>query len=371
MGTTNATPDPSTHATLSDLLDPADLAQAITDGYVRERVHPDDPDLRILNYTPKTQAERIWTPTTRTCRGLIVHGDQIAARPWAKFFNYGEHEDGTLDLGAPVEVTDKLDGSLGILYTAPGGRLAIATRGSFTSEQALHATELLRTRYADWEPADRGSTYLFEIVYPENRIVVDYGQADDLVLLGKVTRAGQALGPGSANWPGPRTQVFPARTLADALALEPRPNAEGLVIRYPDTGVIVKVKQDDYVALHRLVTGLSERTVWEHLAANDGAYTGLLEQVPDEFHDWVTRHAEALLDQHAVVFGRAQAAHEEILTTLGDGFERREYAQLAATRPERPWLFMLLDGRDPSPAIWRTLRPVGHRTMLNTSEETA
>lgn len=57
-------------------------------------------------------------PTTRTCRGLIVHSTtgRVLARPWAKFVNHGRPEAETLDLAAPVEVTDKLDGSLGILY---------------------------------------------------------------------------------------------------------------------------------------------------------------------------------------------------------------------------------------------------------------
>jgi hypothetical protein len=56
-----------------------------------------------------------------------------------------------MDLAARCVVTDKLDGSLGILYPTPDGH-AIATRGAFVSEQALHATELWLDRYAGWLP---------------------------------------------------------------------------------------------------------------------------------------------------------------------------------------------------------------------------
>ena len=76
-----------------------------------------------------------------------------------------------VDLEAAVEVTDKHDGSLGILYPAPDGRNAVATRGAFESAQALHASELYRREYERaWRP-ESGWTYLWEIVYPANRIV--------------------------------------------------------------------------------------------------------------------------------------------------------------------------------------------------------
>lgn len=364
--------------TLSDVVDPATARDLIEAGYVRERIHPDDPDLRILNYTEKTQYERAWSPTTQACRGLILRDNDVVARPWSKFFNYGEHPDGSLDMGAPVEITDKLDGSLGILYQGPDG-WAIATRGSFASEQAIHATAVLRDRYLpgrDWQPAP-GWTYLFEIIYPTNRIVVNYGTTDDLMLLGAVhTDTGRAVGPDELlEWPGPLTQTFPAATLADALALTPRPNAEGVVARFIDTGLMVKVKQDDYVRLHRIVTGLNERAVWEHLAEHGGTIHGLLAVVPDEFHGWVQEKASNLAHEHAFIQHAALDAHDRILADLsGAHMTRKDYAlTVRAQAPDlAPYLFQLLDGKDPSPAIWKSLRPVGQTaSLLNHGEDVA
>ena len=172
---------------LADLLDVDLLARHVRDGYVSVRDHPEAP-LQILNYTAAAQYDRAWDDVTRQCRGLIVHTgwDDVVARPWPKFHNYGEHEEGTLDLDALVEVTDKLDGSLGILYPAAKGQWAIATRGSFESEQAIRGTRMWRDNYSHMRP-EPGWTFLFEIIYPENRIVVDYAGAEDLVLLGAVT----------------------------------------------------------------------------------------------------------------------------------------------------------------------------------------
>ncbi|MGH1563071.1 RNA ligase [Mumia sp. DW29H23] len=359
--------------TLDQILDVADLSVAIKDGYVREREHPDDPDLVILNYAEKAQYERVWTPVTRACRGLIVRKSTgvVLARPWEKFFNYGEHPVDALDLDASAEVTDKMDGSLGILYPAPDG-WAIATRGSFTSEQAVHATALLRREYLEhWSPLP-GLTYLFEIVYPSNRIVLDYAGLDDLVLLGtRHISTGYTFGPTSFPWDGPRTTTYPESTLREALARAPRSNAEGLVVRRRIAGLMVKIKQDDYVRLHKLVTGLSERAVWEHLAAHGGSYDALLASVPDEFHGWVRDHAEALIDRHEDIVGRAHAEHHHLLEWLGDDFERKQYALACADNPLKGLMFHLLDGRDITPVVWKQIRPVGANPMRHISEDVA
>lgn len=203
---------------LDDLFPPADLKQAIDDGYVRVQHHPELP-LRILNYSEKVQWEKAWTSVTLTCRGLIVDDEgNIVARPFGKFFNYSEHPEGSLDLGAYAVVTDKQDGSLGILYPTPDGH-AIATRGSFTSDQALHATKIWQERYADKVTVYPDTTYLFEIVFPENRIVCDYGDLDDLVLLGGVDIvSGIPIRTSLIRYPGPRTTTFGYTTLAEALA---------------------------------------------------------------------------------------------------------------------------------------------------------
>lgn len=359
-----------TEVKLGDLLDEQELAKAIEDGFVRRQVHPVLP-LVIFNYTERCQYERAWTDITRTCRGLIVRDgtNEVVARPWAKFFNYGEHPEGSLDLSAPAEVTDKMDGSLGIMYWAGGG-WAIATRGSFASDQAVHATALLRDRYPDFVPPD-GMTVLFEIVFPANRIVVDYGGMDDLVLLGAVDIAtGEAVGPDWVSlWPGPLTETMSAATLAEALALMPRPGREGVVVRMPGS-VMIKLKQDEYVALHRLITGMNARVVWERIGEGETA-DQICAAIPEEFWPWVREVGSELIREKNRVIDEAAAGHDRILAALPEGWGRKEYAAAAVQSPLRAWLFNLLDGRDPSAGIWRTLKPSGERTLVAYSEDTA
>jgi RNA ligase len=203
---------------LTDILDTAALAAAVSAGNVRLQRHPQRPYV-IYNYTEACQYAGAWTRVTLACRGLIVDEStgRVLARPWPKFFNHNEPHAPALAADAPVVVTDKADGSLGVLYR-DGDEVAVATRGSFASEQALHATRVLRERYPDFVPP-AGLTVLVEIIYPGNRIVLDYGGLDDLVLLGAVeTATGRTFGPAAApRWPGrwwraSRTRRSPRRS---------------------------------------------------------------------------------------------------------------------------------------------------------------
>lgn len=345
--------------TLVDLFDPALLEQMIEQGYIRRQVHQTLP-LAILNYSELAQFERVWNPVTRQCRGLIyeVPTGRILARPFPKFFNHGEPGAPIdWDLDEQVVVTDKLDGSLGILYDDGDGG-AIATRGSFTSDQAIHATALWKRRYAGRNPVPCFHTLLFEVIFPENRIVVDYRGLDDLVLLGGVELAtGRTTGPWSwTEWTGRMVSIFPYATLAEALAAEPREGKEGLVVHFVGSDQRVKLKQADYVALHRIVTGLSTRTVWEHLAAGK-PLTDLIEPLPDEFHAWVREVGADLTREVARIEDEVCGTHREILDLLPAEWTRKDYALIAKEQLHAAALFRHLDGRDFRDYAWKLVKP--------------
>lgn len=360
---------------LADIMDTGLLAQMMQEGYIRSQVHPDDPDLRILNYTEKAQFDRVWNDATRQCRGLIVRDlmtvgmhTTVVARPFPKFFNYGENGVDDYDFYALAEVTDKKDGSLGILYNGPDGP-AIATRGSFASDQALHATEVYRERYeGTWMPRD-GETYLFEIVFPANRIVLDYGQMDDLVLIGSVrVFTGGMESPKelakATGWPGPVTEVFPQVTLFDALKRGPREGAEGLVVRFIQSREMVKLKQEDYVLLHRIIFGLNERAVWQRLFDGEEA-EDINEGLPEEFHPWVDKVAKRIKTEAMDIVDSACDDFAAILKIvdapaydLMDGRARKKrFASRAIHSDNRGLLFLLYDDKSLHEAVYKMIRP--------------
>lgn len=337
-----------------------DLEQAIQDGWVRVQTNEDN-TLSIYNYTEGAQYKRYWNDVTLNCRGLILDNYmEIVARPWKKFFNYGERPL-LFSTDDPVEVTDKKDGSLGILYRHPmTGDYRIATRGSFLSDQALHGTDIFSNKYSHIVTPCDGVTFLFEIVYPSNRIVLDYDGMDDLILLGAVqNQYGWYYGPNEAagmlNWPGPVTEVFEYRTTNDCFKVH-RPNAEGLVIRAGSE--MVKLKQEDYVALHKLVTGLNERAVWERLRAGE-TRDSICASLLDEFHGFVDVVANDLEAKFQKIYYDSHYEYCMIKNRLGYRPSRKDFA-LEALKYEYPsLLFNYLDNRSVREVIWDMLRPKG------------
>ena len=112
---------------------------------------------------------------------LLPAEKKVIATPFPKFFNYGEVEiwDSEQHDG-DILALEKLDGSLGIVYHH-SGEWHCATRGAFDSEQAMWAKTWLNNNI-DTNALEKDHTYLFEIIYPENRIVVSYDY-EGMVLL--------------------------------------------------------------------------------------------------------------------------------------------------------------------------------------------
>lgn len=343
-----------------DLFGYREYMQMLDQGYVRENFHP-TLDLRIINYTEKAQFDNEWNKVTAQCRGLIVNSKgTVIARPFDKFLNYGQRDADKLLMDERVIATDKMDGSLGILWSYEGEQ-GIATRGSFTSEQAVWATALWKAKYG-FKVAPMW-TYLFEIIYPQNRIVLDYGDMAELVLLGvRDIEEGDVLLPNEVvTWRGPRAQTFPYKTLREALEAPQRPNAEGLVLYFPDLDYRIKLKQEDYVALHKIVTGLTERRIWENMAQGQ-TLMDLCEVIPDEWHDWLKETYKKIYHEFLLIKTVAISDYKSLVRALDrDGeWTRKDFAQLATSGEWGDYpgmMFTLLDGKEIDEAVWKLIKP--------------
>ncbi len=370
------------------------LPAMLAGGFVRAQRHPRLP-LTIYNYTERAVYEREWNAATRSCRGLVVDDDgTVCARPWRKFFNRAEPGAPELGPDEPVVATDKVDGSLGVLYPADGG-WAVATRGSFVSDQARHATALWEREYAPRFTPPTGVTVLVEIVHPANRIVLDYGDRDELVLLGGVEIAtGRTVDV--AGWPGPEAERHPYPTFADALAAPPRPAAEGLVLYVPRLDERIKLKQADYVSLHRLVFGLTTRRVWERLAvaaartetadpreiaralrldpveaaalleSGETWWADVRRTLPEEFAGWLD---ETVADLRARADAVLAAAHDRAAQVAE--LPRRDAAAALADAPDRGLVFAALDGKPLVARAWSAIRPDHERPLRHRGEDVA
>ena len=315
--------------------------------------HP-EASLTIWNYTNKCQFGRDWNGVTTAARGLILDdAGKVVSRSFKKFWNYGERpEDAIPD--CPFKVMDKLDGSLGVLFLV-NGEPAIATRGSFTGEQAVVGTRIFRERYANYKPPE-GFTAVFEIVYPADRKVVDYGNTEDLFHLGLVDNAtGLVQFDLDHNWPGPCVQTLDNHLVPgklERLLEDEVPNCEGYVVRWQN-GFQLKIKLKEYLRVFKIMYQTSTKSIWEVLSAGrDLDY--LLTDAPDEVQPFIKQHGTDLLRQFSEVESQALFMFGNISTIAKN---RKDFATHAMRTGFAPVLFALLDGKNYSKIIWKMLEP--------------
>ncbi len=347
-----------------------EIAPYIERGLISERPHPLHPDVRIYNYTHRCQYEQAWDHITRACRGLVmnVKTGQVLAHPPKKFFNYQEH----LQKGWPIPdetpiITEKLDGSLGILVHVDGVPY-IATRGSFESEQATWGTAWWRAR-TPRVAADNTITHLFEIIAPCSRVVVCYDY-EGLVYLGSRETATGAHLDYREHFSGQGIRVareIPPTDL-ETLAAMDTPNEEGFVCHYPIANERLKLKFGEYVRLHRILTGLNDIAIWEFL--RDGKpLDEILERVPDEFFAWFNGVVDGLREKYNLIHARALKDFEDVQRQVDQvgvttPTERKKQSALLIQQRDNPGvLFAMLAGKPYDHIIWKQLRPKGQSSF--------
>lgn len=356
---------------ISDLLDMDKLDQMIAEKRISKQVHPAIPELVIYNYTNTAQFANKWTNEERICRGLITTtSGEIIARGPSKFFNYSQPGAPEVALEDKVWVSRKEDGSLGIGWYY-NGQYGVATRGSFASEQALHATEML-TRHdkATLKFASiKGCTEIFEIVYPENRIVLDYGGLDKLIRLGHVSNENGLIEvrPVTLMYGEDFSQQH-EMTFAEALALPIPDDEEGYVldVRHTDgVGILghIKLKGDRYKELHGAIFGLSERKIWEAIGRGMDMEK-FVSDLPDELMPWAQGIVNRITNDINVHCAQVILAFTQTILAFGKPLEEVPRGEIA-----RHWttlykditgpLFAILDDKHEATFEWahKQVRP--------------
>ena len=358
-----------------DVVDLDLYTEMIKQKYIKEQVHPKFPELLIANYTDACMWDQVWNSATMQCRGLIWNRDdqEVLARPYRKFFNHDQEQAPKWSLDTKVHVTDKLDGSLGILYKQPDDTYAVATRGSFASDQAMWGTEVYREMFeGEFEPDDN-HTYLFELIYPENRVVVNYDGLQQMVLLGAVDiRTGDsiAIEDIAGSWPGLIVPLFHEEApLEKVLLAPPRDNAEGLVLWNRETDERVKIKYEEYKRLHKYLTNTTVKHVWEILSSGQNA-NEVFAGAPDEFHQWLQQVILEFASEYGRIEFESRNEYESILSTLPEDFTRKDFALAVQGAKYKSLLFKLYDGQSTSDDIWKMLKPHGQtRTVRKVDED--
>lgn len=345
----------------------AGLRAALADGHV---VVQNDGPLSLWTYSRSAVYERIWTPFTQVARGLILNEGEkrIVATPFPKFYNYGERDEPIPDL--PFETFEKLDGSLGVVWR-DGEAWRVSTKGSFNSDQAKWA----QARVDDvaylldaLEHLDGPfPTYLVEIIYPENRIVIPY-DFDGLVLLSVYANDGAEFSYGEVGavarflgWRIAKRYNYEHISELLAIATDLPATEEGFVLRFSN-GHRLKIKGDQYRRIHAMVSRVTPLAIWEMVQAGDDL-AAMRKEIPEEFWSDFDTIVE-LLNERIGKITESVAALSEKLAHLSD----KEVGLMLAEIPDgvRSFIFpyrnygSLTSGKTRQ-SLFRAIRPTGNQ----------
>ena len=366
---------------LNELIDQTRLDQLIKDKYVSCRPHPTLP-LYILNYTPAAQSLSAleWDHTLSYCRGLVYEGTtyEVIDIPFKKFWNYGDGiRTGLLPEGLP-RIFEKVDGSYLNLFFYKG-EVVVSTRGSFESDQAKWAQKWVNERvsFIQIDGFDEEFNYIFEVVIPEDRKVVDY-DFSGLVFLGYVRlQDGCEFAPTDKIRWLKDYRVAKELEYSDLAELQSRDleNQEGYVAVWynKDSTFRVKLKFETYKLLHRMYFQTTSESIWEWCLLGYGAdkISEQLKGADINLINWALTLSTKLYEDYdnlkheSSLYFRACIEKTNWSCDLeSPEKERRKAFAMYATKYKHPaLLFLMYDGRvgQYDEAIWKIIKPENTR----------
>jgi RNA ligase len=350
----------------------AELDRLVKDGYIYESKKG---TLSLFNYSDKCTFEKTWNPATRLARGLIIDRETntIICWPMSKFFNYLENPNDTIP-NEGFQVQEKVDGSCIFLWMYQGEWFC-STRGSFNSDQAIWAQKYIDSilhqlnLYAD-------TTYIFEAVYPGNKIVVNYDGYAGLYALTayqngiEVSKQFLCEAFDSVNHETADDTIrYPLiysydniESLVELCKTIPK-DEEGFVVRW-NNGFRLKFKGAEYLRVHKLISHVTPLGIWELLVNNDNI-DAVKQQLPEEFWTDFDGIAEKLKSkfQHIKSHNILWVLAEEKMNNL----DRKTFAKQAIESAKKDsllntaLLFKIYDDKELDDMIWKMIRPTGNK----------
>lgn len=329
-------------------------------------------DLKIYTYTSRVEYKNLWCDVTLNSRGHIFNvktGERVAC-PFSKFFNVNQRQIQP-DLWQPCQVVEKLDGWLATLYRH-NGQFKIATRGSFKSVGAVVGSAWLNMEFKDGISRQKllkqlpdEVTLCFEIISPDTKIIVNYDDVTNLVLLAAFNRHTGEEYPWEqvCEWAKVFSfdlpKIYKGWTAFNAIELAKTLDPsiqEGFVLRFED-GQRLKVKGKQYVELASVLKQLTPLSLWKTMQNG---------KVNDAF---LTIFQKPWLDEAIKITHSLECSYKKVKTLIENDYrsvrcnventhDKKEFA-IAVKRYSKypPACFMLYNDQNVDRFITKHIRP--------------
>jgi len=225
-----------------------------------------------------------WNKHNLYLRSMIVRGSdyEVLSSGWPKFFNYGEKPDAYPDPDSfqDWKIQTKIDGSLCIVDYV-NGQFSMRTRGtpSYKTQANANDFEQLLVKYPkvlECLKREPNFSLLFEIVTPNNLIVIPYPEID-FIFLGMVDKNDCSV-MDFANYQQygwmmevKMPDIHSFKTLSEMVEIVKEwKGTEGVVLSYNDNKNRVKIKAEDYLIKHRLKSELSSESRFIEFYVQEG-----------------------------------------------------------------------------------------------------
>jgi len=251
----------------------------------------------------------------KECRSVVidVENEDIILSPFKKFKNLDEGEENKLEIiidkinnAKSIEITDKLDGSMqsARLYNNKiimSGSQAIDLNNSWRLQDGYNML-INQLNYINMIKENSDYTFIFEYITLKDAHVVNYNKDDDgLYLLGlRNVYTGEQLSYRQVKEYADKyqvrmTQIFD-KTFDEVMEDTKKYKShekEGYVLNID--GHFVKVKADDYVQIHKVLSNISSiNLIIKHIA--DNTFDDLICKVPESYKWRVMKVANLVFD---------------------------------------------------------------------------
>ncbi len=317
--------------------------------------------LFIWNYTPEVQYGDLWNvnPLIARCRGLVTDTNGLViCHCIPKFFNYEQLNPDQIP-NEEYEISKKMDGSYISMFNYTNEWI-FASRGSFTSDQAILAKKIFNEKYSNIE-LNQNINYIMELIGPDNRIVCEYENNDLILLTAFETVFGHELSIYNntyyVNTFNGFHRVLRYQSTGDFNYLKSiiSDEEEGFVIRFKLSGKRMKIKGEKYIELHRIITNISNKTIWECLSKNENM-DKIIELLPDEYYNWFNNVVAEIKAEYKHVEDTTLDWFKYIMTSYNNP-DKKIFAREALKSPFNAILFKLYDNKPYEYIIWKMIKP--------------